>query len=696
MQLCANAMAQFFIHNEYHQVEIESQRLIVSAKGSEERIPFTVWNGKVKIHRGLCWGSIQFFAHQDQKQDESNIEHSWLVQGLPWSQCRAFARYAVAAYQKWHDEQCQNLAEYLPKWEQELHRLEHLPAFLPHSKLEQWSQTVRDEFSTLTMTVEEAKQRIPQRVALLEPWLDKESGKLALRNKEWLNREIQNWTVLFAQCESSPLNLSQQYAVLLNDDNNLVLAGAGSGKTSVLMARVSYLLQSHQAQANEILMVAFGREAAGEMRERLEVKLGQSSDQVQVNTFHQLGLNIIKAVEKNEITISPIALDSKLKEAWCIDWLKKHWMTPTNFKRWQKHLTQWPIAYLTGDDDLGSHVENPKLVSWLVRQLEQLAALGMTKKAIQTKLIDHSDYTRLNSELALCWPIYSAWQQMLKESKHIDFPSMISKATEYVKKGRFRSQWAFIMVDEYQDISPDRLALIQALCDQNKGSEKSTSLYAVGDDWQSIYQFAGSDIDLTTEFTSRFTHSTIHYLDTTYRFNNQIGDVANGFIQANPRQLEKTLNSHKQQKQKAVITEPSEKVEKILDQLNRQSKSKVKSVLLLGRNHYHQPNQLNEWKKLFKQLELRFMTCHASKGKEADFVIILAVDEGQFPAKKKQTHLDGALTQSSDPFPYSEERRLFYVAMTRAKEKVWITHNGEGSGFVQELHSNGYPIIKKK
>ncbi|MGX6678114.1 UvrD-helicase domain-containing protein, partial [Vibrio cholerae] len=90
------------------------------------------------------------------------------------------------------------------------------------------------------------------------------------------------------------------------------------------------------------------------------------------------------------------------------------------------------------------------------------------------------------------------------------------------------------------DISPQRLRLLQALCEQNQGQ---CNLFAVGDDWQSIYQFAGSDVDLTTGFASRFAHSTVHHLDTTYRFNDQIGAVANRFIQQNPHQLPKTLNS---------------------------------------------------------------------------------------------------------------------------------------------------------
>lgn len=691
MQLSANKTAQFFIQNEYHQVELDGSRLLLSSVGSEERIPFTIWSGKVAIKRGLFWGSLQFFANTQQGQ-----QRSWLVQGLPWEECRQFARTAVNAYQQWHDTQCEQLAEHVPEWEAELTRLEQLPAFLPHSQVDQWVTKVNLGLESMVMTLDEASARMPNRIARLAPWLLDTEEQQSERNRLWLERERQNWEVLFAQCESSPLNLSQQYAVLMNDDHNLILAGAGSGKTSVLTARVAYLLQSHQAQAEEMLLLAFGREAADEMKQRLDNKIGSSAEKVQVNTFHQLGLKILNQVENEPVTISPLALDNNQRQAWCIDWLKKHWMTPTNFKRWQKHLSKWPIAYLKGDEELGSHVSNLKLIGWLEKQLEQLNGSGLTKKEVQQQLIDHPDYTRLNSELALCWPCVTAWQKHLKENSQIDFSMMISRATQYVEKGRFISPWKFIMIDEYQDISPDRLALVEALCNQTKAEHKA-SIFAVGDDWQSIYQFAGADVDLTTGFKDRFESSTIHHLDTTYRFNNQLGAVANRFVQENPIQLPKELNSFKQQKQKAVYTAPSKDVEKILDQLNRQVKGKSpKSVLLLGRNHYHKPELLADWQKIYTSLNMSFMTCHASKGKEADFVIILCVDEGQFPTKKKQLHIDGALTESSDTFPYAEERRLFYVAMTRAKEKVWITHSGDGSGFVQELHQSDYPVVRRK
>ncbi|MDE1223412.1 DNA helicase IV [Vibrio aestuarianus] len=687
MQLSANKTAQYLIQNEYHQVELEHELLIIASTVSEERIPFNVWNGKVRIKRGLVWGTLQFFAHE-----EEDIQQSWLVQGLPWPQCRQFAHTAVAAYQEWHHHQCLQLSQYLPRWELELERLKRLPSFLPHSLLNAWIAQVEDDFQTMGMNLTEAHQRLPDAIEKLLPWLTEPSTCIAERNQSWLETERKNWEVLFSQVERSPLNLSQQYAVLLNDDHNLILAGAGSGKTSVLTARVAYLLQSHLAQAEELLLVAFGRDAAKEMEQRIDARIGMAAEQVRVNTFHQLGLKILNDVEDGDVVISPIALDSNLKQAWCVDWLKKHWMTPTNFKRWQKHLSNWPIAYLAGDDELGSHVENPKLIAWLEKQLDQLAMLGLGKKELQQRLIDHHDYTRLNSELSLCWPCYQAWQQMLKEQKQIDFNIMISRATEYVVKGKFKSAWKFIMIDEYQDISPQRMALIQALCDQNP---QTCNLFAVGDDWQSIYQFAGSDVDLTMGFTERFPHSTVHNLDTTYRFNDQLGAVANQFIQVNPNQIRKTLNSFKQQKQKSVFIAPSSNLEKILDQLNRQA-SQTKSVLLLGRNHYHKPELLKDWQNHYRSLDIEFMTCHASKGKEADFVIIVGVDEGQFPARVKALHIDGALAQSSDDFPYAEERRLFYVALTRAKEKVWITHSGSGSVFVRELLSGDYPVVKQK
>lgn len=687
MQLSASKTAQFLITNEYYEVVLDKAHIVLSSIKEEEHIPFQIWNGCVKVHHGLFWGSLQFYAHE-----VNGEQRSWLVQGLPWPQCRQWAEHAVAVYQAWHQEQCQQLSHYLPQWQQDLAKILAIPSFLPHSLIEQWVKRVNQDMTAMEISLAETAQRVPHAMETMTPWIAEPSMQLELRNDQWVEQEKPQWQTLFQEIESSPLNDSQQKAVLLNDDHNLVLAGAGSGKTSVLIARIAYLLKSGLANPKDILLVAFGKEAAAEMQERIKQRLGDTAYGVQVNTFHQLGLTILKHVDGQDVTLSPVAADNKLKQAWCIDWLKRHWMTPTNFKRWQKHLSKWPIAYLTGDDELGSQVENPKLIAWLESQLDNLCQLDMKKKAIQEHLIDHPDYTRLNSELNLCWPCYQEWQQMLKDAGQVDFNLMITRAKQYVAQSKYTSSWQFIMVDEYQDISPTRLELLQALCEQRP---QACNLFAVGDDWQAIYQFTGSNVNLTTDFQKHFPHSTVHYLDTTYRFNEQIGAVANTFIQKNPNQIQKPLISYKAQKQKAVYVAPTSQVEKILAQLNRKTDG-LKTVLLLGRNHYHQPELLPDWQNQYLSLKLTFMTCHASKGKEADYVIIVGADETQFPMKMKNAHLDSAMNQNGDDYPYAEERRLFYVAMTRAKEKVWITHNGKGSSFVQELIDGDYPVVKKK
>ncbi|MCE0496018.1 DNA helicase IV [Vibrio salinus] len=689
MLLKASKSAQYFIHGEYHQVELVDNTLIVSSNMVEEHIPFLIWNGSIRVCRGILWGQLEFRSHIDEGK-----QTCWLVQGLPWSSCVEFAKKALASYEAWHNEQCRILAEFLPQWHADLDALIHYDGYLPHSKLSDWKSKVNNNLSTLSMSIKQVNQRFPHISTLITNWYTDISSQLDERNNRWVNNETGRWDELFTQIESSPLNISQQQAVLLNDDNNLVLAGAGSGKTSVLMARVAYLLESKLAQPDEILMLAFGREAANEMQERLLSRIGPAAKHVQICTFHQLGLNIIKQSGDSDVLISSVATDEDKKGEWVTEWLKKHWMTPTNYKRWQKHLSQWPIAYITGDDELGSHVEDSKLIAWLIKQLDTLAMVNMSKKDIQQKLVSDSEYSRLNSELALVWPCYQSWGQMLKENNEVDFNLMISNAIKIVKRGRFKSPWRHIMIDEYQDISPERLLLIESLCHKNK-KQADVHLYAVGDDWQSIYEFAGSEVDLTTGFKKRFPHSVIKYLDTTYRFNDKIGAVANQFIQQNPEQLKKTLNSYTTVKGARVCLLNQAKIEKILDGLNRKAKE-PKTLLMLGRNHYHRPELYDDWQDRYSNLNIRFMTCHASKGKEADYVIVLNVDDGQFPAQVKKNHIDTVLMSKNETYPYAEERRLFYVAMTRAKEKVWLAYSHMGSSFIEELRQGQYLLKQIK
>ncbi|WP_153448663.1 DNA helicase IV [Vibrio algicola] len=714
MFLSASRMAQFFIQNEYHQVELKDQCVTLSSQLDEIQIPFGAWNGDITVEHGLKWGNLYFHAHVE---DDEQLQ--WLVQGLPWKDCQRFAQYAIHQYRDWQKDQNDSLAELLPNWLKQLQELVNQPSYLTHSALHHWINNISEDLSKKELELADIIHLFPnadekeQRESLssgmllmsgLKRWLTYPERSLEQRNKVWLQNQTSEWADFFNQCERSPLNASQQKAVLLDDDHTLVLAGAGSGKTSVLTAKVGYLLKSKQATAEQILMVAFGREAAKEMKQRLTDKWGEAASAIQVSTFHQLGLNIIKSVEGGNVEVSSLATTPAQKSAWFSHWLKMHWMTETNFKRWQKHLAEWPIAFLQGDVELGSHVENPKLLAWVEQQVDQLSSLQKTKKQLQQQLVDHDDYPRLSSELMLAWPAYQAWQKMLKDEQQIDFNSMIFKATQYIKQGKFIPTWRYLMVDEYQDISPSRLELLDMICQKSHTKvplvqtslTQPCALFAVGDDWQAIYRFAGADVTLITGFKNRFPHAQIETLDTTYRFNNQIGEVANRFVQSNPYQIKKELNSHKHQKQRAVNIAPMHHLEGILDGLNVKQTTKRKTVLILGRNRYHEPKDLSKLQKQHLHLDIQFKTCHASKGQEADYVIIVSTDDGQLPAIERQQHLHDALLMGRDKFPFAEERRLFYVAMTRAKEKLWILHNAKPSVFIEELKAGRYPINIKK
>ena len=174
----------------------------------------------------------------------------------------------------------------------------------------------------------------------------------------------------------------------------------------------------------------------------------------------------------------------------------------------------------------------------LFSQLLSLYKAAYLTDADEVDVIKRSlDGKQTTQALALLKPILSNYNAHLQQRGEIDFDDMIIKAIEYVESVKFKSPWRYIMVDEFQDISQPRARLVKALRDSNKGS----SVFAVGDDWQAIYRFSGADIKLTTEFATYFGFTTQTALDLTFRFNNKIGEVASAFISKNPRSLIKRL-----------------------------------------------------------------------------------------------------------------------------------------------------------
>jgi len=304
--------------------------------------------------------------------------------------------------------------------------------------------------------------------------------------------------------------------------------------------------------------------------------------------------------------------------------------------------------------------------------------------------------------------LFGAYESYLADNNEIDFNDMIIKATKYIESGQFKHPYKYILVDEFQDMSVGRYGILKALRDQNEGSK----LFCVGDDWQSIFRFTGSDISITTSFSEYFGHTYHGRLESTHRFNNKILDYSSDFIQKNPAQLKKSLKADSQVDEfynaldfrtykGGLGSSPDQEIINLLEEIQDRVKPEQKkksSVLLLGRYNHNRPDRLSEIKARFsKVLEIEFLTVHKAKGATRDYSILIDVNDGQFgfPSEIVDDPLVQLVLRKGDDFKNSEERRLFYVAITRARNANYIiTQEGGESKFVKELQKNESRILQ--
>lgn len=354
-------------------------------------------------------------------------------------------------------------------------------------------------------------------------------------------------------------------------------------------------------------------------------------------------------------------------------------------------------------------------------QLEQFDKFRASTKNIRTDLF-----------LEICSICYLEYQKVLKENHCIDFQDMINESADIIHKrliSRDLLDFKYIIVDEYQDISRQRYNLIREL-----SQLCHAKIVAVGDDWQSIYAFSGSILPLFTRFSQEVSYAQELKITHTYRNAQEIIDIAGTFIQKNSNQIKKELISPKRISNPVIIRTYSEdpierqkggryyslaaEVEKAIEDIikynNQEIKHRVTSILLIGRygfdaRHlcvssnftYDEKTGKIYSTKYNKQVKLQFLTAHSSKGLSAENVIIInAKDEIYgFPSKVDDDPILNLVVSNDQSYNYAEERRLFYVALTRTKNRVFIiTPEKRPSEFIKELLSDtqSYPNVTLK
>ncbi|MER9474610.1 UvrD-helicase domain-containing protein [Mesorhizobium sp. M0520] len=334
--------------------------------------------------------------------------------------------------------------------------------------------------------------------------------------------------------------------------------------------------------------------------------------------------------------------------------------------------------------------------------IKHIRARHLTRDMLLERAKSLHDHARARAFAQAVWTITEAYSRKLEEANRIDFDSMIANATRLVETGRFQSPYSLILADEFQDVSEPSANLIKAL----KHQKAFTKIFAVGDDWQSIYRFAGSDITIFTQFEANFGASWQGRLEQTYRCNQLIAETAASFVQRNPAQLKKSVRSTRPAVARSIRVVPIEnergkpdfgvacwrllkRLDAVLGGLSEQwrgdGRQKLK-VMVLWR--YNQLDPFKEAKPEFENIEVSGLSFHRAKGLEADYTILLDVSEGDYgvPSRIEDDELLNLVMPRPETFEYAEERRLFYVALTRASRGVFLlTNSREPSRYVGEL-----------
>lgn len=426
-------------------------------------------------------------------------------------------------------------------------------------------------------------------------------------------------------------------------ENTLVVAGAGSGKTFTIVNKIKYLLDNNIYKENELLVISFTNESVNDLKRKIDYNLD-------IMTFHKLAITLINNPD-------------------------------------MKISNEYYLKYII-NEYFNSYGKYNKKQNKLIKRILQEMDIDNLKKLIFTFInLYKSNYNDINYLLNLyqkshfinkiyfkiILEIYHIYNQEIESSNLYDFNDMIKIATNNVNNNIIKTNYKYIIIDEFQDTSLNRFKLIDAIMKQN-----NAKIFVVGDDYQSIYRFSGCNLDIFLNFNKLVSNLNIINLDYNYRNPKEIIDVANSFIMKNKNQIKKETICLKNINKPIKICFYKNKrtaIEKILKYIDTK-------YLILGRN--------NKDKDLFNVQDKPFLTIHKSKGLEEDNIILINLtnNNNSLPSKIKNHKIINKLIKT-DYYPYEEERRLFYVALTRTRNNIYLlVPKSNYSIFIKELMKN--------
>ena len=433
-----------------------------------------------------------------------------------------------------------------------------------------------------------------------------------------------------------------QLKAIKSNKNTLLVAGAGAGKSTTIIGKINYLLE-HGYKETEILCISFTNASVNDLKRKL-------NNNIDVFTFHKLAINIIKNVNKDYKLCNQNLLENIFNQ-----YINNLFLSKKKKRKFYKYIT---------------NINNFKKLSIrFINLFKSNNSDNYKFKEIFIKINKlKSKSKRLSNLMYLIniINIYKLYELELKSSLEYDFNDLITIATDIIKKSNYTDKYKFIIIDEFQDTSLVRLKLILEIYYKN-----NCKIFCVGDDFQSIYQFTGCDLNIFLNFKKYFKNSTIKKLKMTYRNPQELINVAGSFIMKNRMQIKKVLISKKSINKPIKIVYLKKDIKDLINYINT-------PYIILGRNN----------KDILKYGNIsNYYTIHKSKGLESDNIIIINLtnDYNSIPSRIKNDYLIDLLLNNKDDV-YYEERRLFYVALTRTKNNVYLIVNKHyESSFIKEL-----------
>ncbi len=448
------------------------------------------------------------------------------------------------------------------------------------------------------------------------------------------------------------LDKEQLKAIYTDELITLVVAGAGSGKTSLIVGKINYLIDNCNIKEDEILCLSFTNEAVDNLKNRLKYN-------IDVMTFHKLALNIIGDKYKinnnylsyviNEYFLG-IAIHSNKTKKKLVNLIDK-----VNVNKYEYYLNNGYFDYLkyTIKKFIELFIVNGK-------EIKDFLKIKKYKKLVSV-IID----------------IYYLYSSELDSKYEIDLNLLIGKAADYVDNCSLK--YKYIIVDEFQDISKVRMKLLNRVVDNT-----SSKLLVVGDDYQSIYGFSGSNLECYLNLFKN-NYSKVIYLKNNYRCCKEIVDISCKFIMKNKSQIRKDIVSYKSILKPIIVIDDNN-----LDKLLVCLSNNKRNILILGRNNkdiekYINLNRIEKITNMYNN-KIEYKTVHSAKGLEADCVIIVNLDDSDlgFPNKIKNPDIIDYV-YPKEYYEYAEERRLFYVSLTRSKNEVYLLKLNNPSIFFKEI-----------